>query len=66
MNLNEQLMPGPCVICGLSNYPLSVGGSTICPSCDCGDFGPMKIERQRKQIERLTADNNRRGWNCAM
>lgn len=56
MTLDEQLMPGPCVICGLSNYPLSAGGPTICPSCDCGDFGPAKIERQRKEIEQRSIE----------
>jgi hypothetical protein len=54
-DIDWQLQGGPCVICGLTNYPLSMGGPTICPSCDCGDFGPMKIERQRKEIERLKA-----------
>lgn len=29
-------MPGPCVVCGLTYYPLSMGGPHICPSCDCG------------------------------
>jgi uncharacterized Zn finger protein (UPF0148 family) len=52
-------MPGPCVICGLTDYPLSFGGPTICPSCDCGDFGPVKIERQRKEIESQRAENER-------
>lgn len=27
---------GPCVICGATNYELSMGGPTICPVCDCG------------------------------
>ena len=27
---------GPCIKCGKKNYPLSMGGSGICPSCDCG------------------------------
>jgi hypothetical protein len=27
---------GPCNLCGLTDYPLSMGGPTICPSCDCG------------------------------
>lgn len=26
-----------CVICGNKDYPLSCGGSDICPSCDCGN-----------------------------
>lgn len=33
----EGAMPkGPCVSCGAINYELSMGGSGICPSCDCG------------------------------
>lgn len=27
---------GPCIICGRENYPLSMGGESICPACDCG------------------------------
>jgi len=27
---------GPCIVCGRTNYSLSMGGSTICPACDCG------------------------------
>lgn len=51
----EQIISGPCQICGATNYGLSYGGSTICPSCDCGDFGIVKVQRQRKQIDSLTA-----------
>lgn len=29
-------MPGPCVVCGMKDYNLSMGGPHICPSCDCG------------------------------
>ncbi len=28
---------GPCIKCGLTNYPSSMGGYFICPSCDCGN-----------------------------
>jgi hypothetical protein len=31
-------MPGPCVICGATNYALSMGGPSLCPACDCGHF----------------------------
>jgi predicted nucleic acid-binding Zn-ribbon protein len=48
--------PGPCIICGTTNYSLSMGGPTICPSCDCGDFGLSKVQRQAKEIERLTLE----------
>lgn len=27
---------GPCMLCGATNYANSMGGSLICPSCDCG------------------------------
>lgn len=46
-------MPGPCVVCGIKNYPLSMGGPTICPACDCGYSGPQQIAAQRGEIERL-------------
>ncbi len=42
------LMPGPCVLCGTTDYPLSMGGPTICPSCDCGNFNPHKLLSQLK------------------
>ena len=45
---------GPCVVCGLRNYPLSCGGPSICPTCDCGNFGPELVECQRREIERVT------------
>lgn len=32
----SNLVKGPCVVCGLTDYPLSMGGANICPSCDCG------------------------------
>jgi len=48
--------PGPCIICGTTNYSLSMGGPTICPSCDCGDFSLSKVQRQAKEIERLTLE----------
>ena len=67
MTIVEQLQPGPCVICAATNYPLSAGGPTICPSCDCGDFGLVKVQRQAAEIERLRidADALATGWNIA-
>jgi hypothetical protein len=50
------LMPGPCCICGEHNYPLSAGGSTICPACDCGNFGIERIKRQAARYKKLEAD----------
>lgn len=32
---------GPCQGCGAVNYPNSLGGPSICPSCDCG-FPPRR------------------------
>jgi hypothetical protein len=51
----SNVQSGPCIVCGLTNYPLSCGGPSICPTCDCGNFGPQLVERQRKEIERLRA-----------
>ena len=31
-----QIQSGPCIVCGRTDYPLSCGGSAICPACDCG------------------------------
>lgn len=47
MNIKELL--GPCIICGDTGYNLSTGGPTICPPCDCGDFGRKRIERLAKE-----------------
>lgn len=44
---------GPCVVCGLRDYPLSFGGPTICPSCDCGNTGQQKVRRQAERIREL-------------
>ena len=49
------LQPGPCVICGGIDYPLSVGGPEICPSCDCGGFGIETVKRQGQIICELRA-----------
>jgi hypothetical protein len=45
--------PGPCVICGGSNYELSCGGPTICPKCDCGNFDAATVLQQAKVIAGL-------------
>ena len=38
---------------------MSIGGPGICPSCDCGDFGLQKTQRQGHELvaahERLAA-----------
>jgi hypothetical protein len=33
---------GPCRLCGATNYPNSLGGPEICPSCDCGRAPTLK------------------------
>jgi hypothetical protein len=55
---------GPCVICGATGYPLSLGGPEICPSCDCGDFGLETVQRQRNEISALRerAERERDAW----
>jgi len=50
---------GPCIICGDTNYPLSEGGPTICPACDCGHFGMERIKRQGKRITGLETENKK-------
>jgi hypothetical protein len=46
-------IPGPCVICGGTNYNLSCGGPTICPKCDCGHFDAATVMQQAKVIADL-------------
>jgi len=49
----SELHAGPCVVCGLRNYPLSFGGPTICPACDCGNSGPQLVRSQKHRIAEL-------------
>ena len=51
--------PGPCVICGGTNYELSCGGPTICPKCDCGHFDAATVEQQAKVISGLREELDR-------
>lgn len=44
-------MTGPCALCGGINYPASLGGPGICPSCDCGI--PPEVSRLRRENQRL-------------
>lgn len=34
MAIDWQIQPGPCVQCGVENYPLSTGGPGVCAMCD--------------------------------
>ena len=38
---------GPCTLCGTRDYALSLGGPTLCPSCDCGNFHDPALARKR-------------------
>jgi uncharacterized Zn finger protein (UPF0148 family) len=53
MNYLEDDQTGPCQICGCTNYPLSYGGPSICPTCDCG-YDNTKT--QKEEIERLSQE----------
>lgn len=43
----DNVMPGPCVLCGTTDYPLSVGGPSVCPACDCGNFDDVPLAAKR-------------------
>jgi hypothetical protein len=41
----------PCTLCGAIDYPLSLGGPYICPSCDCGISPEVsKLRRENAQL----------------
>lgn len=48
-------LPGPCIICGDTNYNLSCGGPAICPKCDCGHFDAATVMTQAKALATLKA-----------
>lgn len=50
------MQPGPCVVCGEVNYPLSMGGPSICPSCDCGKPPIEKLNHLRAQLAQAMRD----------
>lgn len=54
-SIDRTQQTGPCIVCGLRNYPLSFGGPTICPACDCGNTGPELVRRQAERIRELEA-----------
>lgn len=47
---------GPCVVCGATNYSLSMGGPTICPACDCGIPPETTKARREAEFYRAKAD----------
>ena len=52
---------GPCVVCGATDYHLSMGGQSICPSCDCGRDPEISRlinlgQKQHAEITRLRAE----------
>jgi len=50
--------PGPCTICGAVNYPLSMGGSSICPMCDTGfSSNPRNMRHLLDQNNKLREEN---------
>jgi len=50
LRLHQGPQPGPCAGCGATGYPISMGGPSICPACDCAP-----PERRVKQL----AEENR-------
>lgn len=42
-------------MCGATNYPLSIGGPGICPSCDCG-ISP-ETSKARMRVAELEIEN---------
>jgi hypothetical protein len=53
----QKLQPGPCIVCGLTDYPLSMGGPEICPACDCGIPSTDSGHPLRHKIE-MTANDS--------
>ena len=51
----DAVQPGPCVICGDTNYPLSFGGPSVCGPCDCGT--PPEVTRLRRKNFELGQQN---------
>lgn len=55
--IDLKIQNGPCVVCGKENYPLSVGGPSICPACDCGVELKIRLKTCREQIKQFQAEN---------
>ena len=55
----DAVQPGPCVVCGGTNYPLSMGGPSLCPACDTGaSSNPQRCRKLRDLCEQQQKD----GW----
>ena len=39
---------GPCIVCGATDYSLSMGGPSICSACDCGI--PSEVTKLLKMV----------------
>lgn len=58
--IDLKIQSGPCVVCGETDYPLSMGGPNICSYCDCGyslkgrlkEYGD-KNNKLRAEVKRL-------------
>jgi hypothetical protein len=48
------IQPGPCVLCGAVDYPLSTGGPTICCLCDCSP-PEMRVRQLAEENRQLRA-----------
>ena len=53
--MNLYVQTGPCSLCGDTDYPLSMGGPSICPRCDCSPPSPLEIRRLHETIASLQA-----------
>mgnify|MGYP003395079365 CR=1 FL=1 len=45
---------GPCIVCGATDYSLSMGGPSICSACDCGI--PPEVTKLRCEVKSLRAE----------
>ena len=47
----------PCIVCGFPVVAASMGGTKLCPWCDCGNERPEVEEARRKALK----ENNNGG-----
>ena len=50
--IDWQIQSGPCVMCGATDYPLSYGGSAVCPACDCGHPNAQMVALRNEALTR--------------